>query len=332
MKDKNYVEAKNQTFELPKIVIIVLNWNGLSITYKNTPILDLCLDSILNLKYSNLKVIVVDANSEDGSVSYLKKKFLNQLDIVTSKNIGWAHNNNVGIKYALRVYPDAQYIFLMSNDIIFTDKNWLNKFIMIIPKNDISIGVIGCKLLNTDGTIQNSGLFLNKIGLFGTYTFDRKDGCLTKNEYIVGAFMIITTDCLKNVGYLDEIYDKMGSEDTDFEERARLFGYNVFYINSLNVVHLGSASTFKLETKITNRWDINQLRSDMNRNFYLFLLRYHKFKFLLYLAYDFIKAFIGIKPNIHIRGYKEIMTNLKNLNIEINSARNAYNKIKNYRV
>ncbi len=331
MKNSRYVRSPIPKRDSAEIVIIVLNWNGLSIKYKNQPILYLCLKSVFNLKYPNLKLIVVDAESKDGSLQYLNSKFRNKLDVITSKNIGWAHNNNVGIKYALKAHPHAKYIFLMSNDIILTDKNWLNKFTTILP-NDSSVGVIGCKLLNVDRTIQNSGLFLNKFGYLDVHKSNRRDGYFTKNEYIVGAFIIIAADCFRTVGYLDETYIRMGAEDTDFQERARQNGYNIFYMGSLNAMHLESASTFKLKKEITNRWNTDQLHSDMNRNHYLFLLRYHKFKFISYLIYDFIKSFIGIKPHIYIRNVRAIKKNLKNLNIEINDARIAYDKVSNYGV
>ena len=52
----------------PKVSIIVLNWNGKSVTSE-------CLDSLYKVNYDNFDVILVDNGSEDGSQLHFKKNY-----------------------------------------------------------------------------------------------------------------------------------------------------------------------------------------------------------------------------------------------------------------
>jgi GT2 family glycosyltransferase len=78
-----------------EIGIVIVNWN-------NKKILQDCLESIYNtqVKYS-YEIIVVDNNSEDGSVALIKNTFHDIILIENNKNFGFAKGNNLAIKFAL---------------------------------------------------------------------------------------------------------------------------------------------------------------------------------------------------------------------------------------
>lgn len=54
--------------DIPKVSIIILNWNGKSDTVE-------CLDSLKEMAYSNYEIILVDNGSIDGSAEYLKNLY-----------------------------------------------------------------------------------------------------------------------------------------------------------------------------------------------------------------------------------------------------------------
>jgi GT2 family glycosyltransferase len=311
----------------PEIGIILLNWNGRSIEFNSKSILELSLKSLLNLNYNKLKIIVVDASSDDDSVNWLKQ-FKDKITILKAKNIGWAHNNNVGIKYILKKFKECEFIILVSNDIIIKDKDIILKILRKIRYRE-DVGILGCKLINPPGSlkdpiIQNTGIRLNRYGGWSPVSHTN-EGYLERNVYVIGAFMVIRKGCFLKYGLLSGDYIKMGSEDTDFADRIYKFGYKSFYVNC-EVIHIGSISTRKT---IKNKgWgkDKDKLEMYYYSNHFLYLLRYHKLKFILFTFYNTIRIFIGIKPNIRVKTLTEINKNYKELYYELKSAIGRFNK------
>ena len=91
----------------PRVVIIVLNWNGLADTLA-------CLASLAGLDYPACEVVVVDNGSTDGSVEEIRSRFPSVTLIENGENQGFAGGNNVGLRYALK--RDADYVLLLNND------------------------------------------------------------------------------------------------------------------------------------------------------------------------------------------------------------------------
>jgi len=122
----------------PLISVITVNFNGRKFLNK-------LFSSILNLNYSpeKLQVIMVDNNSMDGSVRFVKKKFP-QVEIISLKeNKGYAGGNNEGFKHS-----KGRYIALINNDCV-VDQNWLCEMISIFKQSadNSRIGAVGSKVV-----------------------------------------------------------------------------------------------------------------------------------------------------------------------------------------
>ena len=92
-----------------KIAVIILSYNG----SKYFP------DLFNSLREQTLKpseVVIVDNNSADDSVEYIRKIFSEATLIASKKNTGFAGGNNIGIKEALKNNPD--YIFMLNQDTV----------------------------------------------------------------------------------------------------------------------------------------------------------------------------------------------------------------------
>jgi GT2 family glycosyltransferase len=126
---------------------------------------------------------------------------------------------------------------------------------------DQGIGVLSCKLVNRDGSIQNAarkfpsparfavasaGLQRRWPAFFGWADcedpgWDRES---TKRdvEWVGGAFMMIRADLLDKIGGLDERFFFYG-EDIEFCHRVRRHGARVHYDPAGVVMHLSGASS-----------------------------------------------------------------------------------------
>jgi hypothetical protein len=88
------MQLHNANFKTPLIYILVLNWNNLSDSC-------CCLDALLNLKYDNYKILLIDNGSTDGSLQELKKIYEgNQYIhfIENEKNLGFGSGLSLRLK------------------------------------------------------------------------------------------------------------------------------------------------------------------------------------------------------------------------------------------
>src|SRR3989338_4064797 len=122
---------------LPKVFIILLNWNCKLHTEE-------CLNSLKSIAYDNYKIVVVDNGSQDGSVDFLKTRFPEVFLISNKRNMGFAEGNNIGVKYA--VSQGADYVLLLNNDTV-VDKNFLNELVETAENNKESV-LVGPKIYN----------------------------------------------------------------------------------------------------------------------------------------------------------------------------------------
>src|SRR5690349_2452680 len=94
---------------MPRIAVLVLNWNGRDDTLQ-------CLESLSKVDYPNFDVIVVDNGSIDDSVQAIRASFPSLLLIENGANLGYAEGNNAGMRVALE--RGADFILLLNNDTV----------------------------------------------------------------------------------------------------------------------------------------------------------------------------------------------------------------------
>lgn len=226
-----------RTNKCPLVVAVVLNWNGMTIKYNGRSILDLFLSTLLKTDYNNLKVVIIDSNSTDNSINYMKSHYPS-VDILKEKNIRLSYELNIAIKYVSKKYRDVKYILWLNNDLIFTNRNWLKKMMSVAESNK-RIGIVGCKLLYPNGKIQHGGMDMgiaprNK----GRGGPDAKNySSIEEVDGVTGAVMMIRKSAMDKIGIFDEHFN-FGFEDVDYCLRARAVGFKIMYVGNSHTVHL----------------------------------------------------------------------------------------------
>jgi len=124
------------------------------------------------------EVIVVDNNSQDGSTEALRKFLGGQRSfrlIENKDNLGFAKANNQGIRQS-----KGEYVLLLNSDTI-VKKGTLGKLIKF-AQSKADAGVVGPRLLNKDGSIQESCFHFPSVrGAILEYWFGRKR-CFAEGE------------------------------------------------------------------------------------------------------------------------------------------------------
>jgi len=217
----------------PKISVVVLNYNGL--TY-----LKRTIRSLLNLKYPNYELIVVDNGSNDKSVDYLKN--IKQIRLIENKkNLGYSKGKNLGVNRA-----KGKYILFLDDDILIKDVYVLNKIlkvylrlktpaimsILLVNDNETKTKLYGARY-DLFGIIpENEPKQLNKIKKYNPYFFE--------TTLCNGGAMFFEKEIWKKVGGLDES-QPFNLDDDDISTRAVIFGYKNYIYTEVVARHLGKA-------------------------------------------------------------------------------------------
>ncbi len=126
-----------------EVSIIIVNWN-------TKEMLKNCLSSIYeNPPKCSFEVIVIDNASSDGSQQMVKTHFPMAILIENEANVGYSRANNIGFKNSRGKY----LLFLNSDTVVL--RGTFDKALEFM-KNNLEAGVLGCKTMNPNGTIQYS--------------------------------------------------------------------------------------------------------------------------------------------------------------------------------
>jgi len=226
------------------LTIIIVNWN-------NKKILQDCLESIYSTQNNySYEIIVVDNNSEDGSAELIKNKFQKVILIENNKNYGFAKANNQAIKIT-----KTDYILLLNNDTVIKQNDCFGNMVRFMKKKP-KVGVLGCKLVYSDGTLQSVGgkytsaweIFKSQVLFIKTFKRLKKnkerDSIFKKIDCVSGACLLTRREVFDKVGMLKEDYFMYG-EDIEFCYRANKAGWEVGVLSDISVIHLHSKSTEK---------------------------------------------------------------------------------------
>jgi GT2 family glycosyltransferase len=277
----------------PKVVIVIINWNGLEDTIE-------CLESLMKVEYSNYEAIVVDNGSRLDDARKIKERFNNIKVVELKKNLGFAIGNNVGILIAKQ--KDVDYILLLNNDTIVSSR-FLKEMIDVAQGNP-KIGILGPKIYFHDNknTFWYAGGKLNmyiKHTTEGQYEADigQYDN-IRETDFVAGACMLIRKSVFDKVGLLPKEYF-LGWEDIDFCLAVKRKGYSCIFVPHSKIWHKASAS-FK-------RHDLNYKQVFFGfRNRIIIRYKYlSKPKFMLFIIVQFC-VIIPIHIVYYILVYKDL--------------------------
>lgn len=181
------------------IGIVILNY----LNYQDTIE---CIESIQEMHYKNVEIIIVDNGSDNESLQVLRRLYHAQKNIHllgARKNYGFAKGNNIGINYA-RNRLNLEFIFCVNNDVIFTDPDYFDNLLSCYEED---VAVIGSRiLLRNNKTLcwvpvdaSWRGIFLTFLGILCLYLeFDKSiadtfmSKCNEKDKMLHGCALLFT--------------------------------------------------------------------------------------------------------------------------------------------
>ncbi|MDH5405201.1 MAG: glycosyltransferase family 2 protein [Candidatus Aminicenantes bacterium] len=227
-----------------KLSIIIVNYNSSDFLKK-------CLASLYQSNPTTpFEVLVVDNSSSDNSVEMVRRDFPQITLIENKENIGFAPANNQALQRCR-----GEFVLFLNPDTMLLSGS-VDALVETMQKGN-KVGILGCRLLNEDGTLQLSwGRMVNLANEFWqrfisrryekgnrliTRHLQRKSRQLHHPHWVTGACMLARREALEEVGDFDQNFF-MFLEDVDLCHRIRKKGWEILYTPSAEVIHLRGKS------------------------------------------------------------------------------------------
>ena len=225
---------------LPKVAVVILNWNG-------KKYLEQFLPPLLTTSYAGMELIIADNGSTDDSINFLEARYPQIRLIRFTENHGFAGGYNRALRQI-----EADYYVLLNSDVEITP-GWLEPMIEMLEK-ELSIAACQPKLLTwhqknlfeyagaAGGWIDRYGYPFAKGRVFDHFEEDQGQYDLPGPLFWAsGACLFIRARIFHEVNGFDE-YFFAHQEEIDLCWRIQLAGYKIWSCPSSVVYHVGGGT------------------------------------------------------------------------------------------
>jgi GT2 family glycosyltransferase len=218
----------------PEVSIIIPVHNKFSYTYD-------CLRSIHStLPDRSFEIIIVDDCSTD-ETTLCGLVFLGAVRILRNeRNLGFVLTCNAGAAIA-----KGKYLMFLNNDTLMKE-GWLDELVETFEQVP-NIGIVGSKLLFADGSLQEAGGIIWRLGDGWNWGRGRDPSepmflYLRDADWVSGAALMIERDLFEELEGFDKLYAPAYYEDTDLAFRVRARGKRVVVQPASEIIHLEGVS------------------------------------------------------------------------------------------
>ena len=218
--------------ETPLVSLVILNFNAGKLLLN-------CIESLSNLTYQNVELIVVDNVSTDNSQNECKEKFPKIKLIQNEKNTGYCGGNNIGIKNA-----NGEFIIILNPDTV-VEPNLIDMFMKAYNIHGDGLYQPKISSLDEKTILQSTG---NMIHIFG-FGFARDKGNQERNQieqitkvgYAAGTCLFALKETFLKLKMFDEFLF-LYHDDLDIGWRAAQRGINSYIVPYTTIYHAESYS------------------------------------------------------------------------------------------
>src|SRR5579872_6327935 len=220
------------------------------VTYNSGRFIKRCLESVLEQKYGNMEVVVIDNASTDGTVDILEQ-FADRCRIYyNDENVGFAEAQNQAIGRT-----QGEWVLTLNPDVLL-----LPNFIQAMVEAgqvDPKVGSVCGKLLTIRASFDlPEKQLVDSTGIYFTPMLRHLDrgsqevdnGHYLNYEYVFGATAaaaLYRRKMIEDISIGDEFFDPdffVYREDADVAWRAQLFGWRCIYTPGAVAHHVRTAT------------------------------------------------------------------------------------------
>ncbi len=239
----------------PEVSVVV-------VSYRTVDFIKACIASIFDsVDDASIEVIVVDNNSDDGTVNMVKREFPGVRVIASPENLGFARGVNLGASQAR-----GEFLLLLNPDMVVHDCT-IERLIAFARAHP-EAGLYGGRTVAPDGRVDPSScwgaptrwsLFCFASGMSTAFKNNRlfdpeslgrwqRDN-VRQVGVVTGCLLAVRRDVWSELGGFDPRYFMYG-EDMDLSLRASAAGYRPSITPDAVVTHIVGASSKTRSDKI----------------------------------------------------------------------------------
>lgn len=235
-----------------KVSVVIPNFNGIAYLKE-------CLDALEQQDFQDFETILVDNGSKDESISMVEREYPRVRILPLYHNYGFCKAVNQGIKAA-----KGKYVLLLNND-TRAEKEFVGELYRGIAHKK---NVFSCqaKLLqmHDPSKMDDGGNYYCALGWAFAVGKGKPAEEYDREKKIFaacGGAAIYCRQAFDEIGYFDERHFAY-LEDMDIGYRARIFGYENYYVPKAVVHHVGSGTS-------GSRYNQFKIRFSSRNNVYL---------------------------------------------------------------
>ena len=273
-----------------------------------------CIQSVLESKFTDYALYVVDNASTDDSVELIQKNYAGQLTLLQNEeNLGGSGGFNRGLREALK--NGHSYLVCLDNDVI-VDENAIGELKKFLDTHE-ETGMVGSKVYHMElpGIIQQYGMtidFENYATQAKYYNEPDHEGIpdVVYSDAVAACSLMVRREVVEKIGLMPE-ENFLYWDDTEWGWRCNLAGYRVASCGSSVVLHAMGAKKEVVNTFPTYyAW----------RNWIWFFLKYTPQEKLEQMSRSFLSSLF----EIYYEGwYKNETSRMKTVRIAYQDAMNA---------
>ncbi len=229
-----------QSSTRPMVSVVIPHYGG-------TEILGDCLTSLNKCIYPNLEIIVVDNDSPDDSVEFIKSTFPDIKLIQSEYNRGFAGGCNFGVQHA-----KGEYLLILNNDTIH-EPGWIDRLVKMMESNP-KISAVQPKIKNYDNRdyfdyAGACGGFMDKYcfpfargRIFNTV--EKDEGQYDEAIQIFwasGTAFLTRKDVFNKIGGFDETFFAH-MEEIDYHWKSQMLGNEIWVEPASVIYHKGAVT------------------------------------------------------------------------------------------
>ncbi|MBB3382566.1 MULTISPECIES: glycosyltransferase family 2 protein [unclassified Rhizobium] len=228
--------------EWPKISVIIPSKDNFDLISR------ILGDLFEKTDYPNFEVLVVDNGSADQAVLDLYEHYRKTQPrfsaVINRETFNFSRSVNRGLNAAT-----GEHCLILNNDVEVIEPGWLKEMVSCLAYD--RTGIVGAKLLFSNDKMQHAGVVIGFGGLAGHWYLNKPKefgGPMNRLHVrntmtcVTGAVMLISGDCLRNIGLFDEENFAVAYNDVDYCLRAHKAGYRIIWTPFACLYHHESLS------------------------------------------------------------------------------------------
>ncbi len=192
-------------------------------TRNRKDLLDRYLQSLQKQIYKDIKIIIIDDGSDDGTDILLKQKYPEIIYVKGNGNLWWTGATRLGVNKAQEFATENDFI-LIQNDDTYIKPDFIQKLVELSEKYNRMILGTTVYEIDSDKIVYNSCKLIN--GTYRPTIVEDSKSEIIETETISGRGVLIPIEVFVKIGNYSSILPHYGA-DYEFILRAKRNGFKI---------------------------------------------------------------------------------------------------------